>query len=299
MSTNNYTIGSIIEKTVPFLIEKEIPNPRLEADLMLAKVLDLPRVKLYTEWERPLNSAELQNYREIILKRVQGWPLAYLTGKKGFLGWDFWITPAVLIPRPETETLVETVADLIRPRTEIRGIDVGTGSGIIAISLSKLIPQSTWLAIDISKDALQVASTNASNLGVSSQIEFIEGDLLTPLLNTDSKFDLIISNPPYIPGCEINNLQKEVRKEPVLALDGGKDGLDVYRRLLPQAVALLADDGLIALEHGYDQRAQLEKIMGELGLFVKGFSDLAGQDRVLTGAKALEHLQKGGFECMN
>lgn len=288
MSINNYTIGSIIEKTVPFLVEKGLPNPRLEADLMLAKVLDMPRVKLYAEWDRPLNSTELQDYREIILKRVQGWPLAYLTEKKGFLGWDFGITPAVLIPRPETELLVEMAVDLIKSKTEIRGIDVGTGSGIIAIAMAKLLPQSTWLAIDISKDALQIASTNASHLGVSSQIEFTEGDLLTPLLNTTPKFDLIISNPPYIPSAEIDGLQKEVRKEPVLALDGGRDGLEIYRRLLPQAVSLLSDDGFIALEHGYQQRDPLEKIMSGLGLCVKSFTDLAGLDRVLVGAKARE-----------
>ena len=296
MSINNYTIGSIIEKTVPFLVEKGIPNPRLEADLMLAKVLDLPRVKLYALWDRPLDSTELQNYREIILKRVQGWPLAYLTEKKGFLGWDFRISPAVLIPRPETELLVETVVDLVKSKTgEIRGIDVGTGSGIIAIALAKLLPQSSWHAIDISKDALQIASANASDLGVSSQIQFMEGDLLVPFLNTALKFDLIVSNPPYIPDDEMDKLQKEVRKEPVLALDGGKNGLEVYRRFLPQAAALLSEEGVVAVEHGYQQREPLEKIMRELGLSVKSFTDLAGLDRVLVGAKTCEE----GPECTN
>jgi release factor glutamine methyltransferase len=291
MTTSELSIGTIITKIIPFLTEKKIPNPRLEADLLLAHVLSLPRVKLYSEWDRLLTSAEVQSYRELIVKRVQGCPLAYITGKKSFLSWDFTVTPAVLIPRPETELLIETVHEMGRTlaaasHTNIHGVDVGTGSGIIAITLAKLFPESTWYALDISEEAIQVAKENAVNLGVDSRIEFMTGDLLEPLLRSPAisrKFDLIVANLPYIPGSEIPLLQKEVQQEPKLALDGGIDGLEPFRRLLPQAVNLLADHGIIALEHGHDQRAALEKMVTESGPFAcQSFTDLAGIDRVLT-----------------
>lgn len=294
MSTNELSIGTIITKTIPFLNEKKIPNPRLEADLLLAHVLNLPRVKLYSEWERLLTPAEVQSYRELLVKRVQGCPLAYITGKKSFLSWDFTVTPAVLIPRPETELLIETVHEMGRAlaenHTDILGVDVGTGSGIIAITLAKLFPESTWYALDISEEAIQVAKENAVNLGVASRIEFMTGDLLEPLLgNTDisRKFDLIVANLPYIPGPKIPLLQKEVQQEPKLALDGGIDGLEPFRRLLPQTLNLLADHGIIALEHGHDQQAVLETMVMESGLFsCQSFKDLAGIDRVLTAKRS-------------
>jgi release factor glutamine methyltransferase len=288
MSTNNLTIGSIIAKTVPFLKEKGLPNPRLEADLLLAGVLKLPRVKLYSEWDRPLEPAEIQQYREVIVKRVQGWPLAYLSGKKSFLSWEFDVTPAVLIPRPETEILVEAVVNLVKGHQELRGVDVGTGSGIIAIALAKLLPGSKWYAIDLSPEALAVAEANAVQLGVDQQISFINGDLLEPLMNLGESFELIVSNPPYIPSATIETLQPEVRREPLLALDGGQDGLDIYKRLLPQAKALLAEGGICAVEHGWDQRGSLEKLFKESGFITQSIPDLAGLDRVIIGRNTIQ-----------
>ncbi len=285
MSINNLTIGSIITKTVPFFKERGLPNPRLEADLLLAGVLGLPRVKLYSEWDRPLEPAEVQQYREIIVKRAQGWPLAYLTGKKSFLSWDFQVTPAVLVPRPETELLVEAVVETVKDRRELTGVDIGTGSGVIAISLAKLIPGSQWYAIDISPEALAVAEANAVHLGVEGQIQFLSGDLLGPVMDSGIGFDIIVSNPPYIPSATISSLQPEVRKEPLLALDGGPDGLEVYRKLLPQAGKLLATDGIVALEHGFDQRSFLEELFRESGLAPQSKSDLAGLDRIMIGRK--------------
>ncbi|HEX3043353.1 MAG TPA: HemK/PrmC family methyltransferase [Bacillota bacterium] len=349
MAGERSDIGSILAKTIPFLAGKGIPSPRLEADLLLAKVLDLPRVKLYSQWDRELTLVELENYREIIRKRIQGWPYAYLTGKKAFLSWEFNVTPAVLIPRPETELLVEVVVDWVnqqpqnRPQLEsiaptdnaeepedagclvdgerpqdverladvkclkepeefidpnqtdehnhskvqslpeIRGVDVGTGSGIIAISLAKLLPQSNWDALEISETALEVARENAGNLGVTDRIRFQSGDLLAPFFHTSAelKFDLIVANPPYIPTAEISSLSVEVQKEPILALDGGSDGLDIYRKLLPQALPLLADNGIIAFEHGHDQRVPLEELATGLGLSCTSFADLSGRDRVM------------------
>lgn len=285
MSINNLTVGSIITKTVPFLKEKGLPNPRLEADLLLAGVLKLPRVKLYSEWDRPLEPAEVQQYREIILKRVQGWPLAYLTGKKSFLSWEFKVTPAVLIPRPETELLVETVVDTVKGSEGLTGVDVGTGSGIIAISLAKLLPGSKWYAVDLSPEALAVAEANAVEMGVSQQIRFITGDLLEPVSALGEKFNIIVSNPPYISSVIISTLQPEVRREPVMALDGGPDGLDAYRKLLPQARNLLVDQGILAVEHGHDQRVPLEELYKKSGFIPRSISDLAGWDRIIIGRK--------------
>ncbi len=285
MSINNLTIGSIITKTVPFFKERGLPNPRLEADLLLAGVLKLPRVKLYADWDRPLEPEEIQQYREIIVKRVQGWPLAYLTGQKSFLSWDFQVNPAVLVPRPETEILVETVVEAVKDRVGITGVDVGAGSGIIAISLAKLLPGSSWYGTDISPEALAVAGANAVQLGVEGQIRFLNGDLLEPVADSGVRFDLIVSNPPYIPSAVISALQPEVRKEPLLALDGGVDGLVLYRKLLPQAQILLKDDGILAVEHGSDQRNPLEDLFKESGFITESKADLAGLDRIMIGRK--------------
>ncbi|HBF35894.1 MAG TPA: peptide chain release factor N(5)-glutamine methyltransferase [Firmicutes bacterium] len=279
------TIGEIITKTVPFFADKGIPGPRLEADLLLAHILDMPRVKLYSEWDRPLEPREIQQYRGIIVKRVQGLPLAYLIGKKSFLSWDLAVTPDVLIPRPETEILVEAAYDLFKNRTvPIRGVDVGTGSGAIVIALAKLMVQSEWLAIDISEQAVKIAQENACSLAVDSRITFLTGDLLEPILKDaapEAKFDLIVSNPPYIPSAEIAKLQVEVRQEPRLALDGGSDGLDIYRRLFPQVKKVISEDGVLILEHGDDQRSLLESIALENGFSSESLTDLAGRERVL------------------
>ena len=284
----NLSIGDVIPKTVSYFAGHGISNPRLEADLLLAKVLNLPRVRLYSAWDRVLTPAELQQYRELIAKRVQGWPNAYLVGKRAFLSWDFSVTPAVLVPRPETEILVEAVYDRVKSRQVVSGVDVGTGSGIIAITLAKLLPQSTWIALDISPEALEVARVNAKNLGVESRITFRCGDLLEPYLSEQMHFDLILANPPYIPTGDLPSLAPEVQKEPRQALDGGPDGLEVYRRLLPQAATLLNKDGFIAVEHGFDQREPLEKLFRQEGLTPSPLRDLSGMDRVLIGQFSVE-----------
>jgi release factor glutamine methyltransferase len=279
--SNNLTIAGILAKTTPYFKEKGLTSPRLEADLLLGAVLNLPRVKLYADWDRPLEPAEIDRYRELVAKRVQGWPLAYLSGKKTFLSWEFVVTPAVLIPRPETEELVAAVAAALKGRENVKGVDVGTGSGAIVIALAKLLPGSRWYAVDLAEDALAVARLNAQRLGVADRISFLQGDLLQPLLNLDESFDLIVSNPPYIPTAEIADLQPEVRREPTLALDGGPDGLDLYRRMLPQVTQLLSRQGLVALEHGYGQRQALEQLFQAAGYTTESLQDLAGWERIL------------------
>jgi release factor glutamine methyltransferase len=279
--SNNPTITAILAKTIPYFAEKGIANPRLEADLLLAAVLDLPRVQLYAQWDRPLEPAEIARYRELVAKRVQGWPAAYLIGKKSFLNWDFIVTPAVLIPRPETEELVVAVVTALQGRTGLQGVEIGVGSGVIVISLAKAFPDSQWQAIDLDAEALAVAKLNAENLGVADRICFFQGDLFQPVLDSGRRFDLIISNPPYISSAELAGLQAEVRREPVMALDGGVDGLEFYRRMAPQMDRILAGDGLIALEHGYQQREPLERLFHVAGYCTESIPDLAGWDRIL------------------
>lgn len=286
MSINNLTIGVILSKTLPYLASKGIPNPRLEADLMLAAVLNLTRVAIYSQWDRPLEPGEVQRYRELIVKRVQGWPMAYLVGKKSFLSWEFNVNPAVLIPRPETELLVEAVYERVKDYSHVRGMDVGTGSGVIAIALAKMLPVSTWLGVDISAAALEVARINAVDLGVADRVSFIQGDLVGPNVAASSLWDVIVSNPPYIPGNQIETLQREVRREPLLALDGGVDGLEIYRRLVPLAVSALKPGGWLAVEHGYDQKEVLLQMFQNEGLKCETLQDLAGIDRVVVGRKS-------------
>ena len=176
----------------------------------------------------------------------------------------------------------------MKSRQVVSGVDVGTGSGIIAITLAKLLPQSTWIALDISPEALEVARVNAKNLGVESRITFRCGDLLEPYLSEQMHFDLILANPPYIPTGDLPSLAPEVQKEPRQALDGGPDGLEVYRRLLPQAATLLNKDGFIAVEHGFDQLEPLEKLFRQEGLIPSPLRDLSGMDRVLIGQFSVE-----------
>jgi release factor glutamine methyltransferase len=279
--SNNPTIAGILAKTIPYFRRKGIANPRLEADLLLAAVLDLPRVQLYAQWDRPLEPAEILRYRELVAKRVQGWPAAYLIGKKSFLNWDFIVTPAVLIPRPETEELVAAVVTALQGRAGLQGVEIGAGSGVIVISLAKAFPDSRWHAVDLAAEALSVAELNAGNLGVADRIRFLQGDLLQPLLDSGRRFDLIVSNPPYIPSAAIAGLQAEVRREPIMALDGGVDGLEFYRRMAPQIDRVLAADGLIALEHGYQQRGPLERLFRATGYRTESIQDMAGWDRIL------------------
>jgi release factor glutamine methyltransferase len=281
MPATNLTLGEAITKTTAFFREKGLENPRLEADLILAHVLDLSRVKLYTDWERPLETAELEASRDLISRRLQGWPLAYLTGRRSFLSWEFFVNEAVLIPRPETELLVEAVYNRLKACPVINGIDIGTGSGVIAISLAKLLPESRWQAVDFSAAALAVAAQNAEALGVAERIQFRQGDLLGPCREDGVLFDVIVSNPPYVPDSVIATLQPEVQREPRMALAGGPDGLDIYRRLLPGARSLLKPGGIIALEHGDDQRPALLEIAAGIGLACETLDDLAGKDRVL------------------
>ena len=254
-------IKEILDKTVNYFKKYDIPQPRLDAEVLLADLLKMERINLYVNFDRPLTSEEIDSYREMILKRRQGTPVAYLVGQKEFMGLKFKVNSNVLIPRPETEHLVQTILNRIDTweQEEVKIADIGTGSGAIIISIAKLSDGLVkGIGIDISEASLNLAQENAVNLEVDEQLEFKEGDLLEPLEET---VDIIVSNPPYIPSEELDDLQKEVQQEPKLALDGGEDGLDYYRKIINDAPEYLTTDGLLAFEVGIKQSQDVADLL--------------------------------------
>jgi release factor glutamine methyltransferase len=255
----------------------------LDASLLLMHVLGVDRAALIAHPERPLTPEQSATYRDLIERRAAGVPLPYLTGRRAFYDLELIVTPDVLIPRPETEHLVEAAMAWARGRSGLRAADVGTGSGAIAIALVKhLLDAHVW-ALDISAAALAVARQNAARYGMLERIEFVAGDLVAPLIYRGQQADLIAANLPYITGDELGTLAV-ARHEPRLALDGGPDGLDLIRRLLDQAPRVLAAGGLLLLEIGAGQGERVRALaeMAFPGARVHIAPDYAGHDRVVS-----------------
>jgi release factor glutamine methyltransferase len=227
--------------------------------------LEKERIYLYVHFDEPLESGELARFREMVKKRALRIPVAYILGRREFMGHEFKVTPDVLIPRPDTEILVESVIERLKHKGELFFADIGTGSGAIALSILKALPELKGAAVDISAAALAVAKENAANLGVSERVEFLQGDLLEPLQGR--RLGAIISNPPYIPDGDIDGLEAEVKKEPRGALAGGRDGLDFYRRLIREGGKLLEDGGLLAFEVGIYQAAAVKELAEDAAIF--------------------------------
>lgn len=260
-----WTTLKILTWTKEYLATKGIENARLEAEWLLCAATGLDRVGLYLNFEKPLNSDELVAYRTMVARRGRREPLQHILGTQEFCGLEFQVSPEVLIPRHDTETLVtEALARASGARTVL---DVGTGSGCIAVTLAQRLPDAKVTALDISSAALEVARRNATLNGMS--IEFLHGSLLTPVAGRC--FDLIVSNPPYIPSADIDLLQPEVRYgDPRSALDGGADGLDIYRALIPGAVRGLNPGGWLLVEVGVGQARDV----AELFRAVDGYDDV-------------------------
>jgi len=280
--TESWTVLKLLRWTADYFAGRGIDSPRLDAELLLADTLGLDRVGLYVNFERPLQADELAVYREKVRRRASREPLAYILGRTEFWSLPLRVTPAVLIPRPDTELLVEEA--LPRLSGAARVLDVGTGSGALAIALAHERPECRVVAIDVSAEALAVAAENACNNRVAERIGFIPADLAAL---AGGPFDLIVANPPYIPSAELATLMPEVRDfEPPLALDGGSDGLDAYRALARQAEAMLAPGGWLLVEVGIGQAAAVEKMFVSAGLAEIFIShDLAGIERVVGGRK--------------
>jgi len=291
----------VIQKSAEFLARKDVDSPRLQAELLLAHLLQLPRMKLYLNFDRTLSDAELDAVRALVKRRGQREPLQHIVGSTSFCGLEMAVNRNVLVPRPETELLAEAGWEFlgkhrtsnIQPSTlnsqragsetgAPTALDFGTGSGCIAIALAVKCPSARIVALEASADALTVARQNAARNGVSARIEFLHGDGFAAL-TADCRFDLIVSNPPYIPSAEIATLQTEVRDfDPHAALDGGADGLDFYRLLAAQAGKCLRPGGKIMLEFGDGQAVAIRKLFAVLGWSVEAVrADYTQRDRIL------------------
>lgn len=264
------TVLEGIQKSADFLTKKGVDSPRLQAELLLAHVLQLPRMKLYLNFERALTDSETDTLRELVRRRGQREPLQHIVGSTSFCGFEMAVNPHVLVPRPETELLAEEGWKFLSTITAQvpTALDFGTGSGCIAIALAAKCPAAKICALDVSESALNTARDNATRNHVADRIQFLQGDGFSALANVSGNaaqsgtvFDLIISNPPYISSAEIETLDPEVRDhDPRGALDGGADGLDFYRRFAIEARPFLKANGRIMVEFGDAQGEAVKKI---------------------------------------
>jgi len=287
----SWTILQLLRWTNERFKKEGLATPRLDAEVLLAESLGMDRVGLYTHYDQPLQPEELARFKKMIQKRLAREPMAYITGKREFWSLIFKVTPAVLIPRPETEILVAEALQVLAPTKPsppgLRLLEIGTGSGAISIALAKELPTASFIATDISEKALAVARENAARNKVKDQIHFLPGDLFSPL-KKGQKFDLILSNPPYIPHNHFPALSPEVRNfEPRIALEGGSDGLAFFRRALPGVGEILVAGGWFLAEIGAGQDEDVRKI-AEKNPDLDSFSfakDLAGIKRVFKARK--------------
>lgn len=287
MNDKIWTIGRILKWTEQYFKDKGIESPRLDAEVLLAHVLEQQRIYLYVHFDEPLQPGELAAYREMIKKRVLRVPVAQILGEKEFMGLTFKVTADTLVPRPDTEILVQAAVDRLRAMAgeePLRFADIGTGSGAICLSVLHYLEGTVADTVDISPAARAVAEENAASLGLADRVTFHTGDLLQPL--SGISFAAILSNPPYIPEADIAKLAPEVRlKEPHTALSGGQDGLDFYRRLANEAPAMLVPGGFTAFEVGIHQAGDVADLLKANPLIDRTeiLSDYAGIDRVVVG----------------
>ncbi len=282
------TIREIIIKYSQEL-EKISDTPRLDVELFLQKALgDVDRIYIHLNLNKELTKEQYNEFLGYINDRINGRPVAYIVGNREFMGLDFFVKEGVLIPRPDTETLVEEIIELCKNKNEeINIVDIGTGSGAITVSLAKYIENSKVISLDISDIPLEVGKINAVSNGVDDKIEFIKSDVFSGIKDRVDKFDIIVSNPPYIPRKDIETLHTQVKDyEPYNALEGGEDGLDFYRQITEESVEYLNQGGILAYEVGHDQAEDVSKIMKYHGydkIYTK--KDIQGIDRVVIGFK--------------
>ncbi len=285
-TAGSWTIGRLLKWTTDFLRDKGSESPRLDAEVLLAHARNCPRIELYTAFEEEVVESVRTAFRELVRRRAEGVPVAYLVGYREFFSLSFQVTPDVLIPRPETELLVVRALDLAKEcqgEGKVRIADVGTGSGIIAICCAKHISESSTLAIDISPSALQVAKSNAAKHEVVDRITFLESNLFDQH-PAAPEFDLILSNPPYVTSSEMQELDAQVLDhEPHLALDGGEQGTSIIEQLIPQSAKRLRSRGWLLIEVGPNNASLVEQLVEEESDLIKHktISDLAGHPRLV------------------
>jgi release factor glutamine methyltransferase len=284
------TISEALGWGARLLSDKSVQSPRLDAELLLRKALEIDQIQVYLYSDRILSQPQVTFYTSLINKRIKGEPIQYILGSREFWSLDLRVTPEVLIPRPETELLVEETLKIFRAERNLtlRFMEVGTGSGAIAIALAKELQGCFILAEDISWRAILIAKENARVQGVSDNIRFLVGDLFPPLKEGRPLFDLIVSNPPYIPSSKIRTLAREIAEfEPRIALDGGPDGLELLRRIVLESVSFLRDGGWLMLETGEGQGEAVAEMIRNTGFFAAPslIKDHSGVDRIIRARK--------------
>jgi release factor glutamine methyltransferase len=294
------SVCAVLKEGISRLRATRVPSHTLAAELLLMHALGRDRTWLYTHSEDAVDPAAEERYFALVARRAAGEPTQYLTGKQEFWGLEFEVTPAVLIPRPETEHVVEVALERLgargikirldtgEPSAPLRIADVGTGSGCLAVALAHELPHAEIVATDISAPALEVARRNAARHGVLSRIHFLETNVLEGLLHEAGRFDLIVSNPPYVARNEANTLEREVREhEPHTALFGGPTGVEIYDRLIEQAGMLLRSGGILVLELGYNSAEHVGAILAAQSRWadIRITNDLAGIPRVIAAER--------------
>ena len=284
-------VASLIMQATAALGHSGVDNPDIEAEALMAEALGLSsRAGVFARLKEEPDDAARVRFINLVARRARREPPQYITGRQEFLGRDFKVNQAVLIPRPETELLASAGADSLKGTASPLAADIGTGSGCIAVTLALEVPDSFVYAVDCSSRALETAKENAEKHGAAGRMEFLEGDLLEPLSDKGiiGKLDLVISNPPYIPTDEIHGLQPEVRFEPVTALDGGPDGLSAIKRLVHEAPLYLRQGGKLMMEIGYGQAGAVRELIEDEPklLFEKFILDFAGVERIISAVKS-------------
>jgi len=288
------SLRATLRQALQTLLSHQVPSAQLAAELLLMHVLGCDRAHLHTHAEEEVSAETLQRYFDLVQERTTGKPTQYITGHQEFWGLDFEVTPDVLIPRPETEHIVECTLELAQQQghakdARLRIVDVGTGSGCVALALASEFPRAIFLGVDISRPALVVASRNAVRLQMPERVKFLESDLLARLLEPDfaGTFDFVLSNPPYVGRQEVDMVQREVRDfEPRLAWGGDLErGEGIYARLFPQALQALKPGGHIVVEIGYNMRDRVLALLGREWNEIEVTPDLAGIPRVVSARK--------------
>jgi len=286
-----WTVQKLLNWTTEYFTEKHLDSPRLSAELLLSHVLDMKRIELYTQFDNPVAKLQLDKLHELVKRAAKNEPIQYLVGKTEFYSIQLEVAPGCLIPRPETELLVQRSIELLRTRTGPQLVcDLCTGCGCIAVAIAKNFPAARIIATDISDNALRIAAKNIENHRLKDRIQLLCGDLFDPVLPQmdTAKFDLVCCNPPYVSHTEFEQLDPNVRLyEPELALLAGTDGLDVYRRIAESVHRFLKDNAALILEIGYAQGPAVTQLLEQTALFdqIKIEKDMNNNDRVVTAIR--------------
>ena len=281
------TVLEALNGASDYLQNKGIKSSRLNAELLLSHILNCKRLELYLSFDRPLQKSEIDSYRELLKRRSTFEPLQYIIGKVEFYGLEFEVNQSVLIPRPETELLVEAVIESVAKDERINILDIGSGSGNISIALAKNIPSCTVVGIDISEEAIETSTRNAKLNGVESQLMFVKKNILNGIEINENSFDVVVSNPPYVSVADFVNLDPELRLyEPQIALTDESDGLSFYRNISVLSRSLLKNNGKLFFEIGAGQSDAVKKILIDSDykniVIIKDYSDI---ERVIIGEK--------------